>query len=431
MLTVLRACWPLFLGLLLLMIGNGLQATLLGIRGALEGFSATTMSYVMSAYFAGFLLGSRLTPWMIGRVGHVRVFAAFASLISAAFILYAALPNPWVWMGMRLIVGLCISGVYVVTESWLNANSTNETRGQTLSLYVIVMMGGLILAQGLLNVADPGGYSLFVLISVLVSLAVAPILLSATPAPVFVATKRMSVVDVYHASPLAMVGTFLLGGIFSALFGMSAVFATEAGLSAAQTSIFVAVIYIGGLLAQYPIGWMSDRMDRRILIFWTTALGAAGALVATPFLGSFVMICIAGFVIGAMSNPLYSLLLAYINDFLEADDMAAASGGMMFANGVGAIFGPIMIGMLMDMGGPEMFFVFTGGLLAVIAAYAGYRMTRRAAPSVDDTSVYAAVLPQASPVAVEWAQEYAADLAQEEEDEASEGQEETAPAGAT
>jgi len=424
MLTALRGLWPLFIGLLLLMIGNGLQATLLGIRGSLEGFSATTMSYVMSAYFAGFLLGSRLTPFMIGRVGHVRVFAALASLISAAFILYAAIPNPYVWMVMRLIVGLCLSGVYVVTESWLNASSTNETRGQTLSLYVIVMMSGMIMSQGLVNVADPAGYALFVVMSVLVSVAVAPILLSATPAPVFVATKRMSVLEVYHASPLAMVGTFLLGGIFSALFGMSAVFATEAGLSAVQTSIFVAIIYTGGLVSQYPIGWMSDRMDRRILIFWCTAVGAVGAFAAAPFLGSFAMVCLAGFIIGAMSNPLYSLLLAYINDFLEADDMAAASGGMMFANGVGAIFGPIVIGVLMQNGGPEMFFVFTGGLLAAIAGYAGYRMTRRAAPSVDDTSVYAPVLPQASPVAVEWAQEYAADLALEEE-EAAEAETET------
>ncbi|MEM9780537.1 MAG: MFS transporter, partial [Pseudomonadota bacterium] len=189
MLTVMRGSWPLFLGLLLLMIGNGLQGTLLGLRGALEGFSATTMSYVMAAYFLGFLLGSRVAPDLIRRVGHVRVFAALASLISAAFILYAAVPHPISWALMRLVVGLCFSGVYVVSESWLNATTTKSTRGQALSVYVIVQMIGIITAQGLLNVADPGGYELFVIMSVLVSISFAPILLAATPAPYFDTTK--------------------------------------------------------------------------------------------------------------------------------------------------------------------------------------------------------------------------------------------------
>ena len=256
------------------MIGNGLQGTLLGVRGAIEGFSASTMAYVMSAYFGGFLAGSRVTPWLIRRVGHVRVFAALASLISAAFILYAALPHPVSWGLMRFLVGVCFAGVYVVSESWLNATTTNANRGQALSLYLIVQMGGIIMAQGLLNVADPGGYVLFVIMSVLVSISFAPILLSATPAPYFETTKPMTLRVLFQSSPLGMIGTFLLGGVFSAMFGMSAVFATEVGMTAAETSIFVAVMYAGGMLLQYPIGWLSDRMDRRILIFGTTGAAA-------------------------------------------------------------------------------------------------------------------------------------------------------------
>ncbi|MEO0911758.1 MAG: MFS transporter, partial [Pseudomonadota bacterium] len=169
MLYILRNSWALLLGVLLLMIGNGLQGTVLGLRGAIEGFSAATMSYVMSAYFVGFLLGSRLTPHLIRRVGHVRVFAALGSLISAAFILYAAFPHPIMWAAMRLLVGLCFSGVYVVAESWLNDSASNETRGQSLSLYLIVQMLGIISAQGVVNFADAGGYMLFVIMSVLVS----------------------------------------------------------------------------------------------------------------------------------------------------------------------------------------------------------------------------------------------------------------------
>lgn len=414
MLTVMRSAWPLFLGLLLLMIGNGLQGTLLGLRGAIEGFSAGTMSFVMSAYFLGFLVGSRVTPGLIRRVGHVRVFAALASLISAAFILYAAIPNPVSWALMRLVVGLCFSGVYVVSESWLNATTTNANRGQALSLYLIVQMVGIIAAQGLLNVADPGGYELFVIMSVLVSVSFAPILLAATPAPYFETTKPMSLRELFRVSPLGMVGTFLLGGVFSAMFGMASVYATEVGLTAARTSIFVGIIYTGGMILQYPIGWLSDRVDRRRLILGTTCAGTVLILIGLPFLSNFVVLCVVAFVMGGVANPLYSLLIAYTNDFLEYEDMAAASGGLIFANGTGAILGPILIGWLMGRYGAWTFFFFIAVLFALITLYALYRMTQRAAPSVDETYAYTTVLPQSSPVAVELAQEVAIEMAQED-----------------
>ncbi len=417
MLYVLRNSWALLLGVLLLMIGNGLQGTALGLRGSIEGFSATTMSYVMSAYFVGFLVGSRLTPHMIRRVGHVRVFAALASLISAAFILYAAAPHPLVWALMRLLVGLCFSGVYVVAESWLNDSATNETRGQSLSLYLIVQMVGIVSAQGIANFADPGGYTLFVIMSVLVSVAFAPILLSVSPAPVFQTTKPMSLVRLYRASPLGMVGTFFLGGVFAALFGMAPVFATEVGLSVKDTTLFVAAIYIGGAVLQFPLGWLSDRMDRRQLIFATTLIGVLAMLASAPFIAEPPTLLVLAFVIGGCANPLYSLLIAYTNDFLEHEDMAAASGGLIFTNGMGAIAGPIAIGWLMGAFGPYAFFGYIAVLFALISGYALFRMTQRAAPSVDETSAYAAVMPQASPVAVEVAQEVAIDLAQNDDDD--------------
>ena len=403
MLDVVKSAWALLLGMALLMVGNGLHGTLLGVRGAMEGFSANTMAYVMSGYFLGFLIGSRVTPVMIRKVGHVRVFAALASLVSAAFILFAAIPVPWVWTLLRLVVGLCFSGIYVVAESWLNESTPNETRGQALSLYLIVQMVGIIAAQMLLNVADPGGYILFVIMSVLVSISFAPILLSAAPAPVFDTTKPMSLAALFKVSPLGMVGTFVLGGIFAGLFGMSAVFSTEAGFSAAQTSIFIASIYLGGMLMQYPIGWVSDRMDRRRLILIVTAVGAGVTLLAYPLLDVFWVLCVVGFVIGGVANPLYSLLIAYTNDFLDHSDMAAASGGLIFANGVGAISGPFIIGWLMGAFGAYVFFFYIAGLLGSISLYAAYRMTRRPAPKVAETDSYIPVLPQASQVAMELA----------------------------
>ncbi|MEM7211933.1 MAG: MFS transporter, partial [Pseudomonadota bacterium] len=177
MLTAIRNSWALLFGMTLLMIGNGLQGTVLGVRGDAEGMSPSVLGFVMSAYFLGFLGGTQVTPYLLRKVGHVRVFAALASMISAAFILYAAVVDPIAWFLMRVMVGFCLSGVYVVAESWLNDGATNETRGQTMSAYIFAQMLGIIVAQALLNVADPGGYDLFVIMSVLVSISFAPILL--------------------------------------------------------------------------------------------------------------------------------------------------------------------------------------------------------------------------------------------------------------
>ncbi|MBR9766440.1 MAG: MFS transporter, partial [Rhodobacteraceae bacterium] len=192
MLQVLGTSWALLLGLMLLMLGNGLQGTLLGVRGEIEGFSTFQMSLVMSAYFAGFLGGSRLAPEMIRRVGHVRVFAALGSFISAVLILYPAYPNPWAWSIERVIIGFCFSGVYVTAESWLNNAATNETRGQSLALYMFVQVVGIMAAQGILLLGDPAGFILFIVPSVLVSISFAPILLSVSPTPAFDSTKPMS-----------------------------------------------------------------------------------------------------------------------------------------------------------------------------------------------------------------------------------------------
>ncbi|SDX22091.1 MFS transporter [Roseicitreum antarcticum] len=401
MIRVFASSWPLFLGLLLLMIGNGVQGTLLGIRGGIEGFSTFQMSVVMSGYFVGFLFGSQIAPELIRRVGHVRVFAALGSLISAVMILYAALPDWMIWTGLRILIGFSFSGVYVTAESWLNNTSTNETRGQTLSLYMIVQVVGIISAQGLINLADPAGYLLFVIPSVLVSLAFTPILLSASPAPVFGTAKRLSFKALYDISPLGCVGMFLMGGVFAAMFGMAAVWGAQAGLSVRDISIFVAAIYIGGLLFQYPIGWLSDRMDRRRLIMFVAAFGTLGTLVAVVFNPGFVVLLGVAVVIGGVANPLYSLLLAYTNDYLQADDMAAASGGLMFINGVGAIVGPLAIGWLMSLIGPKGFFLYIAMLTGGLTLYAIWRMRRRAVVVVGEASAYTAMTQAASIVAME------------------------------
>ncbi|PKP70032.1 MAG: MFS transporter [Alphaproteobacteria bacterium HGW-Alphaproteobacteria-4] len=401
MLTVLRTTWPLLLGVMLLMVGNGMQGTLLGIRGAIEGIGTYQMSVVMSAYFFGFLLGSRLTPGLIRRVGHVRVFAALGSLISAVLVLYAAAPHWVAWALMRVLIGFSFSGVYITAESWLNAASTNETRGQSLSAYMIVQMIGIIVAQLLMNTGDPSGFMLFIIPSVLVSLSFTPILLSVAPAPVFETTARMSFRRLYQVSPLGCVGIFLMGGVFSALFGMASVWGGRAGLSVPQISAFVAAVYVGGLLFQYPIGWVSDRMDRRLLVLGLSALGAVLTGAVFLFDPGFVVLLVMAAAIGGIANPIYSLLLAHTNDFLDQTDMASASAGLLFINGLGAISGPLVTGWLMEVTGDGGFFLYIGLLMAGIAGYAGWRMTRRAGLPSDLTGAFAVLSPSASPLAVE------------------------------
>lgn len=414
MFQVLSRSWALLLGMMLLMVGNGLQGTLLGVRGGIEGFSTFDMSIVMSAYFAGFLGGSRLAPEMIRRVGHVRVFAALASFISAILILYPAFAHPVAWALGRVVIGFCFSGVYVTAESWLNNSADNTNRGKTLSVYMIVQMFGIVCAQVLLVMGDAGGYALFIVASVLVSISFAPILLSISPTPAFETTKPMPLKTLIETSPLGCFGMFLLGGVFSAQFGMSAVYGMAAGLTVVQISMFVSSIYVGALLMQYPIGWFSDYIDRRVVILIVAAVGGVMSLVGFLFDHYFGALLVAAFVIGGTSNPLYSLLIAYTSDYLEADDMAAASGGLIFINGMGAIMGPLVTGWMMDVFGTQAFFMVIAVLMLTLTGYAGYRMTQRSRDGIED-GAYAAVMPSASPVAVEVASEYYIETSLEDE----------------
>jgi len=423
MFQVLSSAWALLLGMGLLMVGNGLQGTLLGVRGEIEGFSTLEMSFVMSAYFVGFLGGSRMAPEMIRRVGHVRVFAALASFTSAVMILYPAFANPVAWSLGRVLIGFCFSGVYVTAESWLNNASDNQNRGKALSLYMIVQMTGLVSAQGLLLVGDPAGYEVFVVASVLVSVSFGPILLSISPTPAFDRAKPMTLRRLMDASPLGCVGMFLLGGVFSAQFGMGAVYGARVGLSLVEISTFVATFYVGALVLQYPLGWMSDRMDRRVLVMFVAALAAAGSVLGMLFGAQFWTLLVAAFLIGGLSSPLYSLLIAHTNDYLDHDDMAAASGGMVFINGLGAIAGPLITGWLMGdaVFGPPGYFMFMSVLLIVMAVYAAYRITQRVAIPLEETGIMTPMSPTGTPVAAELAQEYAIETELEEQDGAEVG----------
>ena len=301
------------------------------------------------------------------------------------------------WALMRVIIGFGFAGIYITAESWLNNTATNETRGQALSLYMIVQMLGIVASQALLAMGDPFGYDMFLIPSVLVSLAFLPILLADTPAPTFDSTERLGFRELFHISPLGCVGMLISGGVFSAMFGMAAVWGTLSLLSVKQIALFTSALYVGGLLLQYPVGWFSDRIDRRKIMLWLAAAASVVLLVATVFALPFWAHLIVAALLGGITYPMYSLLIAYTNDFLSKEQMAAASAGLIFLNGFGAIFGPLVTGWLMGVVGTRGFFLFMFLLYAAQVGYTVWRMGRRAAPSV--TGGFRGVTPTASSLA--------------------------------
>ena len=283
MLRSAAASWTLFFGLLLIMAGNGLQVVLLGIEATGAGFSKVTTGFVMAGYFLGIFLGSLLVPKLLDNVGHVRVFGAMAALASAAVLVVAILVHPAVWAMMRIVTGFCFAGMYIVCESWLNDKSTNETRGQMLSLYMIISMGGIGIGQMMISTGAENSMALFILASVLVSIAVVPVLLSATGAPNFEEPERMSVRRLLQVSPLAVIGLGLNGVAVSMVFGMGAVYGLSIGLDSSEVGYFMTAPVVGALILQYPVGRLSDRFDRRMVIMGVAVVGGIAAGLATLF----------------------------------------------------------------------------------------------------------------------------------------------------
>jgi MFS family permease len=400
MMAAVRSCWALLLGIALMMLGNGLQGSLLGIRASLEGFPTTATGILMSGYFAGFLAGSVLAPKLVARVGHVRVFAALVSLASSAILIHIVWIDPATWTVIRLVTGFCYAGLYVVAESWLNDQATNQTRGQLLSIYMVVMLAGAAAGQGLLNLADPAGVALFILVSVLISLSVIPMLLSTGRTPPFEAPRPVGVRQLYRVSPTGVVGYFGTMMANGAYFGMGAVYGRHIGLSVRDISVFVSLILLGGMFLQWPLGRLSDAWDRRQVLTGVTFLAAGFAFLASfaaerSLLGLFVLTAL----FGGTSLPMYSLCIAYTNDYLERDQMVQASGALVLIGGVGAVFGPISAALAMQTLGAAGFFWWLAAIHAAIGAFALYRMTRRPARPRAAQGSYVAVAHRVTPVA--------------------------------
>ena len=401
-LAAIKNSWALLIGIALLMLGNGMQGTLISLRASLEGFSTNLIGLIMTAYFAGFLLGSVLVPKMVGTVGHIRVFAALASLASCAVLLHTVFLSPLTWGMFRFVTGFSYAGLYVVAESWLNHSATNETRGRLLSIYMIIVLGGSGGGQLLLNVADPTGSDLFILVSVLVSIAIIPISLSVARAPELEPPEPTSIAMLFKASPLGVVGAFAVGIAHSAMLAMGAIYAREIGLPVDKLSLFIAVWLFGGLLLQWPIGRLSDYFDRRQVILFVTMFAALFAVLGGLFgSDSYTSLIIFTTFLGGMSLPLYALFIAHTNDHLAHKQIVSASGTLVLVGGFGLTLGPTFTAQAMNVLGPNGLFWCIAGVHLGIGLYAIYRMFRRDPVPLAKQRSYQQVTMRTSPVAQE------------------------------
>ncbi|UWQ29341.1 MFS transporter [Leisingera sp. M523] len=334
--------WALFLGMLLLMVGNGLLVTLLTIRGSTLGFTDLEISVMQACYPLGALAGTMLTPRLIEKVGHIRVFSALASMVSVAAIAHLLTSDPVSWAAMRLLAGFCFPGLYVITESWLNAKSENRIRAQVLSVYFIIQTAGPALGTAMVGLPDPSGNLLFGVTSILLSVAIVPLLLSNIRAPDYSAPDRMPVTRLYKVSPMTVLGIVIMGAGVVAWYISLPLYALQNGFSEAQASGALVIALIASALVQYPVGWLSDRTDRRYVVIALSGISALVALwMAVDTAPSRIVV---GFsVIAATTLPIYSILAAHANDQLQPGQVVPASGTMAFLLQLGQFFG-ILIG---------------------------------------------------------------------------------------
>ena len=391
MVKVLKNSFALFLGYTILMLAHGFQGNLLGVRSVAEDFNFIATGAVMSGYFVGYFAGAKSIPGMVSKVGHIRVFAAFASMASLSILIHAVFVNPIVWTLGRFITGYSLVAIFIVMESWLNDRATNRTRGQLLSIYMFLTFVTLASGALLLNFSSPEKYEPFILVSLLLSLALVPILLTKRKAPKFKKLGYLKIKDLYKISPLGSVSMFCNGFIHSAIFTLTAVYAASMNFTIFEISLLVFLITFSGGIFQLPIGFYSDNSDRRLIIIFCTfaaaifallAIFASGTSLQNMYLASSVglnkiMFFAYAILYAGMALPIFSLTLAYVNDYIPKEKFVAAGAGMQLIFGVGAMFGPIICTVFMTKYGANGFFIHLFIFHLIIGFFGMYRSTKR------------------------------------------------------
>ena len=414
----LAASWAILLGIGFMMLANGLQGTLLGVRAILEGFSTFTTGIMMSGYFIGIFIGSFLAPVLVKRVGHIRVFSALASLASISILFHGIYIDPIIWMTMRIVTGICFAGFFVVTESWLNDRASNETRGKILSIYMVIITLGMGSGQFLLNLAKPEAIDLFILISVIISFGLIPILLTAKPAPVFEASSKMSVIELYRASPLAVIGNGLTGMAHGTIFGLGAIYASQVLVDIKSISWFMACFLIGSLITLWPIGYLSDRIRRRLVMSVLSIIAILSCMLAIFISKDGIAFYLVIVLLGGAAMPMYSICVAYANDRLEPHQIVGASGSLVMVSGIGLSTGPIIVAFFMDLYSVDFYFWGIATVFAMILIFTLIRINSRVGIDVKDQTHLIATGTIGTPIAefnAPGAEDYAEAVAKHEE----------------
>ena len=407
---ILKNSWALFLGMGALMLAYGFQGSLLGVRAVKEDFSLTATGFMMSGYFVGYFIGAITIPKLISRVGHIRIFAAFASVASLVVLVHAVFINPFVWFLLRVLTGISMVSIYTVAESWLNDRASNKNRGSVLSIYMVILYGAMGCGMFFLNFSNPINFEPFILISVITSGALIPILLTKRKPPTFKKIEPMSLQEVYISSPFGMVSSFFYGTIQSALFTLLAVYAVGMNFSIFQISVVTFLLAISGAISQWPIGKLSDIYDRRKVIisvsfaaafFALCAIFASGTMYYDGVLGSsklwfYIFLILFSF----CSLPMFSLILAHTNDFIPKEKFVAAGASLQFTFGMGAMGGPFLCSIFMNLTNLNGFFVFLMFFHILIGIYGIYRS--RVRPVVENPDSQFVAMPQSiTPAGIE------------------------------
>jgi MFS family permease len=391
MFKIFKNSWALFTGFAILITAHGFQGNLVQVRSVIENFGFITTGIIMSGYFVGYFVGANMIPNLVSKVGHIRVFAAFASMASLSILIHAVFVDPIVWTLARFLTGFSLIGVYIVVESWLNDRATNRNRGGVLSIYMFITFTGLAVGTLLLNFNQPQEYEPFILISLLFSIALVPILLTKRAAPKFKKIGFIKIKQLYKISPLGTFSMLCTGLIHSAIFGYGAVYATSLNFTIFEISLFLFLVTIAGAIFQFPIGYYSDMKDRRIILIGCTFLSAifcmfaifsSGTALENMYLASTIgmdkiMFLIFVTIYAGFALPMFTLNLAYVNDFIDKERFVAAGAGLQIIFGIGAMGGPILCSIFMDTLGPNGFFIYLSIVHILIGLFGMYRITKR------------------------------------------------------
>lgn len=395
--ATLSPLFALLLSAAFLLMGNGLQGILTPIRASIEGFSSVTIGILGSAYFFGSIMGCLIFPHVVKRVGHIRSFSVLAATASTTILLQSLFLSLAAWGLLRVAMGFCFAGLGMVIESWLNDKADNETRGQVLSIYTTINLTVIILGQLLMNWASPSGTTLFILVSILISISILPIALTESMAPSPILEVRLRLRWLFNESIMGCSGCFCAGLANGAFWTLGPVFAHESGLSINSVATFMSVTVLGGALSQWPIGKISDTMDRRKVIGFCCLLsGIMGLGLVLTYGHSMTSMWIFIFMFGVFTFPLYSISIAHANDSVNREDFVEVSSGLLLIFGVGAIIGPLIASKLIQHFGQSTLFVFTAFVHGLTGIFAIYRITQKEQVPIEEREDFVSI-PQTSP----------------------------------